>query len=333
MRLARKALLLLIMSVTLSGCNNALESDINTANEEVTSEASTEETTYEETTYEETIYMEIEQGKRELDSYFEQACETFKGLKSDEAYIEAVNALQDERIFYAYIAFEDDRFYLNPEEQLPEGYRPTQRPWYVGAIEDGIYTDAYTDAFSQELIYSVAKEIGNEHVGEVVLGMDFILESDPARLRAYDEYLNPSNSISSLEEIEDMLDEPVLFLTEEDQVKWQNIMDKMDEDMVPYSSKDQIEAVLKSLCDEELLAITAYLASPDGKFFISEDLELPDGYDPTARPWYGAAMETEGLYVAEPYVDAITDKMVNSLFMELENAPEAGWVLGIDLME
>ncbi|GKT32003.1 hypothetical protein ADUPG1_006287, partial [Aduncisulcus paluster] len=113
----------------------------------------------------------------------------FEGLDSKEAIKEALEKVQSDSIAYAYLAFEDNTFFMTPQEPLPEGYKPTERPWYQGAIESGHYEEEYLDAFKEFMYYSISEPIENSSVGEVVLGVDFILEDDIEKAEAYSNYL------------------------------------------------------------------------------------------------------------------------------------------------
>ena len=71
-------------------------------------------------------------------------------------------------------------FLLSPEQELPEGYDPTSRPWYIGAVEkkEGIFwTEPYIDAGSGMTTISASKALydGDELLG--VLSLDVSLEA------------------------------------------------------------------------------------------------------------------------------------------------------------
>ncbi|MBS3975952.1 MAG: SpoIIE family protein phosphatase [Syntrophomonadaceae bacterium] len=52
-----------------------------------------------------------------------------------------------------------------------------------------------------------------------------------------------------------------------------------------------------------------YIAYPD-KTLIADDWTPPEGFDPTGRVWYKGAVEAEGTYYSDPYLDANTGEMV-----------------------
>lgn len=68
-----------------------------------------------------------------------------------------------------------------------------------------------------------------------------------------------------------------------------------------------------------------------GKMYRTSTKELPDGYDPKKRPWYGAALGKE-YGITEPYVDATTKKMVITICSEVKRDGESYGVVGIDFM-
>ncbi|GAB6889691.1 methyl-accepting chemotaxis protein [Geobacillus stearothermophilus] len=75
-----------------------------------------------------------------------------------------------------------------------------------------------------------------------------------------------------------------------------------------------------------------YIGTEQKKMYISPMTELPDGYDPTSRPWYKAAMKRPDEVVwTEPYVDAITGKHVVTLAKAVSENGRIAAVIGIDM--
>ncbi len=72
----------------------------------------------------------------------------------------------------------------------------------------------------------------------------------------------------------------------------------------------------------------------DGSFFTSNvDEKLPDGFDPRTRPWYRGAMEVDGVYVTDPYIDAGTGKPVITLSAPIKKGDHSIWgVFGVDVL-
>ncbi|XZG69093.1 methyl-accepting chemotaxis protein [Chitinibacteraceae bacterium HSL-7] len=57
---------------------------------------------------------------------------------------------------------------------------------------------------------------------------------------------------------------------------------------------------------------SAYFGTVDKEMLQSRDLSLPEGYDPTSRPWYQQAAAATSTILTPPYVDAGTGKLVMS---------------------
>lgn len=57
-----------------------------------------------------------------------------------------------------YVGYKDKSFYITPNVELPAGYDPTIRPWYIEAMEKNtsVWTDPYFNATDQTLIVSFA---------------------------------------------------------------------------------------------------------------------------------------------------------------------------------
>ncbi|AEH51542.1 methyl-accepting chemotaxis protein [Pseudothermotoga thermarum] len=54
-----------------------------------------------------------------------------------------------------------------------------------------------------------------------------------------------------------------------------------------------------------------YIGLQDKRFYIAPEIQLPEGFDPTIRPWYTAAMAKKGeVVITEPYADIATGKVV-----------------------
>ncbi|NNV05164.1 methyl-accepting chemotaxis protein [Geobacillus sp. C56-T2] len=75
-----------------------------------------------------------------------------------------------------------------------------------------------------------------------------------------------------------------------------------------------------------------YIGTERKSMYITPTTELPDGYDPTSRPWYKKAMEKPDEVVwTEPYVDAITGKHVVTLAKAVSENGRILAVVGIDM--
>ncbi|KDR93847.1 methyl-accepting chemotaxis sensory transducer with Cache sensor [Peptoclostridium litorale DSM 5388] len=76
--------------------------------------------------------------------------------------------------------------------------------------------------------------------------------------------------------------------------------------------------------DESILS--SYLGTADKRMYIYPESNLPEGYDPTSRPWYSLALENSGKAVlTNPYEDANAGGMVITVCKAVED----GGVLGV----
>lgn len=77
-----------------------------------------------------------------------------------------------------YFASTDGIMNLYPEDELPEGFDPRERPWYQEAVSerDQIWTDVYQDAASGDLIISTAKPIYRNNQLQGVIAADISLD-------------------------------------------------------------------------------------------------------------------------------------------------------------
>ena len=76
---------------------------------------------------------------------------------------------------------------------------------------------------------------------------------------------------------------------------------------------------------------TAYMAYDADKRFVQVPLQkLPDGYDPTARPWYKAAVASGKPIVTEPYKDASFNDMTVTFALPVKADGKLVGVIGAD---
>nr|WP_321501559.1 methyl-accepting chemotaxis protein [uncultured Dethiosulfovibrio sp.] len=78
----------------------------------------------------------------------------------------------------------------------------------------------------------------------------------------------------------------------------------------------------------------AFVGQIDGSFFTSNvDESLPEGFDPRKRAWYQGALETDGTYVTEPYMDASTGRPVITVSYPVRRSDRSIWgVFGTDIL-
>ena len=76
-----------------------------------------------------------------------------------------------------------------------------------------------------------------------------------------------------------------------------------------------------------------YAGSPDKRMVFSKPQKVPDGYDPTQRPWYQGA-EAAGpnkVFVSQPYVDAFTGALIMSLASVVQDNGKTRGVVANDM--
>lgn len=264
---------------------------------------------------------------------------------SQARYVEILEASMTEDIQYMYLGFGDGTFIITPEVELPSNYDVVKRDWYKKALEGGAYTDIYQDAMTQDYICTMSFQVYDEEEDPVVLGIDYILESEAEYTEEVEAYMalhasevevesgQETESESGMDTLENNAHAQVEEITfSEAQVEtWTGVLHSVEASLVPYEAAQDIQAVLGEGVVDYDQVITLYLATPDGRLIASEDMELPEGYDPRKRPWYEKTLESEGVYISEPYYDILTETYVHSMFIELSSKSEAGWVLGIDI--
>jgi len=101
-------------------------------------------------------------------------------------------------VMYVYVGLKDKRMYLIPEEELPEGYDPTSRPWYQDAVANAgkvIITEPYQDASTGKLVVTVAKTVQTDEGIVGVVAIDFDISKLSSRLMAKDKELGYMNAV------------------------------------------------------------------------------------------------------------------------------------------
>ncbi len=82
-------------------------------------------------------------------------------------------------VMNAYMATEDKVMMLRPQQSLPEGYDPTERGWYIAAVEQDqiVWTDPYEDASSGDLVVTVAAPVKKGNALQGVVALDLSLST------------------------------------------------------------------------------------------------------------------------------------------------------------
>ncbi|MCK8061402.1 MULTISPECIES: methyl-accepting chemotaxis protein [unclassified Fusibacter] len=99
------------------------------------------------------------------------------------------------------------------------------------------------------------------------------------------------------------------------------------------SSKTQndVYPVLERLLENNNAIMFAYLGTSDKAMIMKPDAELPDGFDPTGRPWYTDAVSKGDFAWTDPYEDASTGEWVVTAAIPVMKNGRVTGVFGIDL--
>lgn len=99
-----------------------------------------------------------------------------------------------------------------------------------------------------------------------------------------------------------------------------------------FNAQNDMMSSYKDYISEYGDVLYIYMGTERKDFFIYPETELPEGYDPTARPWYQQAVEADEAIWTDPYVDAFTGKMIISAAMPVRDSRNKFvGVLAIDL--
>jgi methyl-accepting chemotaxis protein len=86
-------------------------------------------------------------------------------------------------------------------------------------------------------------------------------------------------------------------------------------------------SIIKSYPD----VMYVYVGLKDKRMYLIPETELPEGYDPTSRPWYQAAVAKPGqIIITEPYADASTGKLVVTIAKTVQTDEGIVGVVALD---
>jgi len=86
-------------------------------------------------------------------------------------------------------------------------------------------------------------------------------------------------------------------------------------------------SVIKSYPD----VMYVYVGLKDKRMYLVPEEKLPEGYDPTSRPWYQAAVAKPGqIIITEPYADASTGKLVVTIAKTIQTDEGIVGVVALD---
>lgn len=117
-----------------------------------------------------------------LEAAITELGENLKNLKTADEINDALTRVDTDLITtaYTYYATADKQFYLNPATELPADYDATQAPWYLAAVEYGLFiSDTALDETQGSVIITISKKVEKDGVFVGVVGVDFIIDQKP----------------------------------------------------------------------------------------------------------------------------------------------------------
>ncbi len=100
--------------------------------------------------------------------------------------------------------------------------------------------------------------------------------------------------------------------------------------LTAQTAEDPLPAIIQVAKSGKFEA--AYMGTPDKQMIQDHDMQLPAGYDPTARPWYKDNVNATGTVMTAPYIDMSTKKLVISFVQPVQKNGALAGVLGTDVL-
>ncbi|OCS85632.1 methyl-accepting chemotaxis protein [Caryophanon tenue] len=104
--------------------------------------------------------------------------------------------------------------------------------------------------------------------------------------------------------------------------------DTITADLAQPVNEDTLRKNLDVYLAQHPEALIAYVGTSEGQMIRMPTFEYSKAYDPRTRPWYSGALETNGVYITEPYLSSSTNELVITVSKQLTNGKG---VFGIDL--
>lgn len=99
---------------------------------------------------------------------------------------------------------------------------------------------------------------------------------------------------------------------------------------VLLAEDNDVHEILESFGKYTNAVLAIYIGEEDKTFNIYPAMDMPDNYDPTGRPWYIGAMQSNDVYATEPYKDASTNEFVITLAKKIKKGDKYV-IAGIDI--
>ncbi len=111
-----------------------------------------------------------------------------------------------------------------------------------------------------------------------------------------------------------------------------SVVQGMAELLLDDTSDNHIADVIGSKTFADLASYYYVGRESDGSITFSVDgIELPEGYDARARPWYIDAKNSDRTIITEPYVDASDQRLLVTVAAKIAHAGQLTAVLGADI--
>lgn len=92
---------------------------------------------------------------------------------------------------------------------------------------------------------------------------------------------------------------------------------------------DDVFASFKAYTDSHKEAMYMYMGTVNKDMYMYPIEELPEGYDPTSRPWYQEAVKRNTLIWTEPYADASSGELIISVAKPVYNKLNRNELVGV----
>jgi len=111
------------------------------------------------------------------------------------------------------------------------------------------------------------------------------------------------------------------------------LVDMIYDDLIHFNltEKDELGAYFTMITAVNHDVMATYVATEDKNVVFNDELESPEGFDPTVRGWYLLAMENAGkTVVSEPYIDILTGELVITVTKAVQLSNGLNGAIGID---
>ena len=117
-------------------------------------------------------------------------------------------------------------------------------------------------------------------------------------------------------------------------VMGRTVLDTIESRLIRTADGELSDVLTQYLQRHDGFMIGLFVGKEDGSFFTSDNIDLPEGYDPRTRPWFVGSMagRAGGFHVTEPYLDAFTGQLVVTVAKHVPDWGGQQAVIGVDLL-